>query len=477
MHKYGFWWGWDSQYPLLSMVSLYDTDSAIKVFRYTSAPSSKVNIQNKHMWFIWLLSLLALYECISISRDKNFMKSFYKDIKRMVETMISGCDERGMFPMWGTGADDPAQVGIKGGFDQVVVPDIQGLWYSVCRLTENAALFMKDNNLAVKMKEISQKLEDNYLKIFYDEKAGYLCVSADFKNGTRNRTFQNVVTMAMDGLYGPNLLFERIDRIADFIENDLAHPMLRAAVPFWNEAAEQWHSSIMLQHAAHESRTLRFAGKGKELMCWFKKYMHLFERKYVGIETLNLPDLLQGQVTQDRSWQAFGARGVYAAIIQSILGLEIDIGGITYIPCNTPLETTMKGLRLGSSTWDITITGKGRWVEHIKVDGKLIKGTLKIPSRFLNKKGLHELTIKRGNKYPSLITVLRAPWLEVETVLIKKDKAVFKLSGYARTPLWIFSPNPVKIFLNGSLLESKWYLEKKLIEAEVLVKRSNILKI
>ena len=468
VHKYGFWWGWDSQYPILGMGSLYDVKSAIKVFRYTLGPAFRHNAPEKSAW---LLSLLGIFEVTSTSHTRKVIDSFYEDIKKIVEIIASSCDERGMFYTGGgTGADDPEQVGIKGGWaSRVVTPDVQGLWYSVCRITENIAYLMKDDKFASELEKIAKQLENNYLKTFYDEETGYLCVSVD-KNGHRNRIFQNVVTMAMDGLYGPNLLMNKLDKIAEFIENQLAHPILRAAVPFWNQSVEMFHSSIMMQHAAHESRTLRFAGREDELMRYFSKSMQMFKDRSVAIETVNLTELPHHQVGQDRDWQAFGARAVYASILQSILGLEIDIGGITYIPCNTPLEATIEKLRIGDSIWNIKFIGGGNFVEYIKVDGKLVKGTFKVPSHFFSENGLHKLTIKRGNKHPDVITLYRAPWLEVEPISIKKDKAVFELAGYARTPLWILSSGPVKVLMDGSELESNWYPDKKLTEVEVLVK-------
>lgn len=463
-HKYGYWWQWDSHYPVLGMMSFCDPASSIRIFKYVADHAIRSNGWNLPGC---LLAVLAIYDCMAATRDPKRLKKLFPRIKATVLRLLEHGTDRGMLTdTGGTGCDDPAQVGIRG---KVLAPDQNGLWYSVLRLTENTARWLGDISFAAQMRQVSENLRRQYLQTFYDAEAGYLVVSADPSTGRKNQTFQNTVTMAMDGLYGPNLFLPRINPLARFIENELTHPSLRVSIPYWSPAAEMWHSCIMMQHAAHESRTLRFAGRGDELMRYFRRLMDWFEETGVGAETFNCYDLLNYQVTQDRDWQAFGARARYAAIMQSLLGLELDWGGITYIPCDTPVDAMLSNLHWASVQWDIQLRGKGAWVKWLRVNGESVKGTLKVPHRFIVNGRRCHLVIEREDAFPRDITLYRAPWLGVEPVAIGRRKSSFDLLGCARTPVWILSRNPVTAFLDGKKIAGAFHREQCVAEFEVEV--------
>lgn len=471
-HKYGFWWIWDHVYPLLGMMNICDPEASVKILKYTIDHGIRENGRNL---LTCLLALLAVHESFSVNRTKKNFDLFYPEVKKIVGSFVERCDKRGMFAdVGGTGADDPGQVGVRG---EVLAPELIGLWYSVLRLTENSAMAADDEPFAAELRRISDSVKDWYLKTFYDDKYGYLVVSVNPDTGDKNRTFQDVVTMAMDGLYGPNLLLEKVDNIASFIENQLAHPRLRVSVPFWNRSSELWHSCIMIQHSCHESRTLRFTGRGCELMRYFDRLIKWFGETGTAVESLNLTDLLSHQITQDRDWQAFGARARYALILQTILGIEFDYGGLTYIPCDTPVEAKLKNLNFAGRVWNVSLKGKGQWVKSITVNGKKVEGTYKIPASCVRTNGICRIIVERGVKFPDGIILSRAPSLEVRTVSAGKGKAVYELSGWARSPVWILSRKPVKAFLNGKKVEAVFYRAKNLSEIDVVVRDSALLEI
>lgn len=378
---YGYFPGWDTTLSARGFALWNQHRTAERLLRY-----DKEVVMPDNIWIV------AAHDCASATRDYKFLRDVFPDIERVMLKRVEECDETGMYPCSSCGADDPKQIGIE---TEVTTPDGMGLWYNACRLTENTARVFRNESLAEKLKEVSDNLEKNFLKVFYDSKTGFLAGAVDWTTKRQNHHFQNVVTAAMEGPFGPHLLRKEIDSIASFIRNQLAHPYLRSAVPFWDNSSEMWTSCIMQQHAFHEGEALRFGGQGKELLRQLNCILRIFIRCRVAIETVNLTDL-PGNFQQERKWQAFAGRAWYAFILQSILGVERDWGGITYRPADVPVDAELKGWKQGSIVWDITITGAGPWVDSIRIDGQEVRGSFKTPSTVFRKKGRHCLEIRRG---------------------------------------------------------------------------------
>ena len=79
------------------------------------------------------------------------------------------------------------------------------------------------------------------------------------------------------------------------------------------------------------------------------------------------------------SWQAYSIRGWYQAAIHGVVGVGADAGGITFYPYEGE-EMELKGLHYSDKILDIEMCGRGRYIESIEADGKIIRGTNKLPS-------------------------------------------------------------------------------------------------
>jgi hypothetical protein len=88
--------------------------------------------------------------------------------------------------------------------------------------------------------------------------------------------------------------------------------------------------------------------------------------------------------------------GWYRGIIEGILGIETDPGGMSVIPLglNTG-DVTVRGLSFRHGTWDISVHNGGPHLEEIRVDGRPINGCMKVPAGF-HDSGTHALAIRYG---------------------------------------------------------------------------------
>jgi len=447
-HKYGFAWSWDHLYGLLDMMELCDSRSTLKVLRHAV---EDIRYQGENI-LAWLLAVLAFHQYFARTRDRRSLESFYPCIKEVIETIAKRCDGRGLFLDQGTTcADNPEQLGQR--TETNYTPEQNGLWFSVLRLTENTARLFRDEAYAERLRKLSDLVRKHYLETFFDAGTGYLLAYVEPQGRKSDRVFLNTSTMAMDAIYGPNLLLDRIDSIARFIENELTHPFLRMAAPYWSDVSELWHSAVMTQHAGHEAKALRHGGRGPELMRCLEVFLKWFEETGTAVETLNLTNVLSHQVTQDRDWYAIAARARYAVILQGILGLEADWGGLTYVPCDTPVEARLRNLFFADTNWDVRLKGTGAWVKSLRVNGQTVRGTLKVPRRAKADSRCCRVVIERGGGFPRDITLARAPWLEVEPLSVGPRQSSFRLTGHARTPVWILSRRPVKAFLDDRPVE------------------------
>jgi len=157
--------------------------------------------------------------------------------------------------------------------------------------------------------------------------------------------------------------------------------------------------------------------------------------------------------------------------------VEPDRGGITYIPCDVPLAGSIRRLKTAGLDWTVRVKGKGPWVASVAADGRRLAGTWKVSPSALAKKRSHTVLIERGTRPPDAITLARAPWLDVRPVSASRAKAVFELSGWARSPVRIVSRRPVTADLDGRALPVRKTAATHTYEVEPTVRRSGLLTV
>ncbi|HEY3418650.1 MAG TPA: hypothetical protein VGM23_17375, partial [Armatimonadota bacterium] len=326
-HKYGFFAMWDQIYPARAFLALGDLPLAQKLLRYmVTLPGSEALIWNN------VQIITQIEEIVAFDRESAFLREMFPHLKRFFLTLARVADPRtGLLPNNNSsGVDDPEEIGISG----VIWPScVNGWWYNSCRAMEGFALRLGDAEVEEAARAIGAKVAAHYLPVFFDPERGYLHAVVDPKTGRGTGVYQNVSTLGMDYPYGEYLLHTALPEIAAFQADALCHPNGRSAVVYDDRAHEMWKHVIMFQHLAHETKVARATGLGDEALRIVDNYLRIFRRCKVAMETQNLCGA-EGDISQRANWQAFGARACYGALLEGILGLQWDIGGLVYVPCD-----------------------------------------------------------------------------------------------------------------------------------------------
>ena len=388
-----------------------------------------------------------------LSKDKSFLDKHYLSIREGFFKMIRHRNKNGLLISLSMGIDDPKQLQHP---EVYITPDGNAWLYSSCRFMENMAMVEGDAKTAEKAREIANKVEELYVETFYDTDVGYFVASVDAEIGEKNKSYQNVLTMAMQTTYGDILIYDKINKLAGFLKDQLYHPAGRSAIPYWDKGNEMWKSCIMLQHAAHESKIMRYANEAEELIRMWEVYMKIFEKDSLIIETMNLCGLPDDIIGEHCAWYTMSAAVQYQTLFWGILGIELDYDGITYIPCDIDLDIRLSNLKHGNTKWDIEINGEGKWVDYIEVDGDKFAGSFKTPKKYF-KQGEHKLKIKRGDKAPKVPMILKAPGAGVRIVEVDNKGLTAKLEGIGRIPVRFYSPaKPASVTFDGQNIPFKW---------------------
>jgi hypothetical protein len=456
-YHYCFFAGWDQIWPAKAFTLMGDWELAKKILRYQAIlPMKPIELGNiaiiRDIAIIHLINTVENF--ISVSGDRIFMNEMYPLLKDFWFTMLSRVSNvNGFISGGGCSVDDPKEVEQTG---EMWCPDTNGWWHGACRAMENMAYIAGDGATAAKAGEIAKQIEKNYLNFFYNSEAGYLYIAVDVKTRKGIPIYHNVMTLAMDYPYGEYLLYPVMRELAEFQAYELYHPAGRSAVPYWDRADEMWHNGIMFQHIAHEMRVARTAGLDDEIDRMMKVYLQLFNTYKTVRETHNLTGC-DGDIALRADWQAFGTRALYSGVFEGLLGIQCDLGGFQYVPCETQDQASVEGFRFRNGKWNITLKGRGPYVKQISIDGNPVKGTLKVPLTFLNDRRTHKLLIERSGAPFKRPTLLSAPGAYLKRVESDEKKLLIEVAGEAHVNWKIFCPFRPSIAYGGKEMGYQWY--------------------
>ena len=68
-------------------------------------------------------------------------------------------------------------------------------------------------------------------------------------------------------------------------------------------------------------------------------------------------------------WHGYSIRGFYNALVHSYVGIDFDENGLNIYPYSGE-EAALYNLHFGHRTFDITITGSGKLIGSVVVNGK-----------------------------------------------------------------------------------------------------------
>ena len=293
-----------------------------------------------------------------------------------------------------------------------------------------------------------ENAEKNFFPTFFDEEKGFYVMSVDSLSLVQRKTYALCAGYHWDSDYHFDLLGRFAKNCEKFVkENALSQSSLRN-VPVWDDCFDADANQLNATFANVDEVLLRLA-KFNDIeevnQKWIEKLGYWMSKITCPEGESNLYEsrtpIASRWDGENGSWQAFALKKWYCDIVEVLCGLSFDGGGITFErPC---FEYKLRNLRYRDKTINISVSGAGREIENILVNGQTLKGTLKIPEEMLRNK--NEIIVVLGEKQD--FSILRGTGIGIYDYVYEDEKISFTAKGYGLKYLY-FTDN-AKVYING----------------------------
>ena len=284
------------------------------------------------------------------------------------------------------------------------------VFYCAARSLNHLSTIMGDKETIKKTQEIIQKIENNFLKYFFDKEKKYLVSSIDASTFNQRRDYQSF-SLRWENPYYRDLVNPIFKDCLDFFDNNLVcKPGIRLIPPWcasYDADGNQLHSWWPVADESFVRMINEFNRKDliSQWIGWLT-YWYKYLTCPEGISCL----LETEEPEPDRwsalkgIWYAITCREWYQGIIHSYVGVDADAGGITFYPYSGE-EMELLGMHYLGKTFDIEMKGSGPFIEYIEVNGKKIQGTNKLPLEYYQNDKHIIVTVRRttNNLYPVFV--------------------------------------------------------------------------
>jgi hypothetical protein len=481
---YYFVWGWDALMGGHELTRWGDPQAARQLLDFMAthrAPDGSIPhrfdndlqpLQVTGYGFTSLLFISLLYQYYSETLDIETLTRFYPVARQIFETLASNADERGFYHSLGMYPDAPLKLGRT---PQSYVSYEIGFWYCACRMMEILAFLQGEVATTQIAARLAEHLESSYLYAFYDPSRGFLIDCIAGPAGESNGTYPRYALFPLHNAFGARLFRPVIPDISQFIEHELFKPDGIRMVPDWDPhtgtetvTGDCW----FLHFDLYCLKAFRRAGDGAAIERWlrlaeayFSKRCSIPELQMMDSSAVFPPDW-HGAVGQ--IWQLFVMSGWTRGLLEGVLGLETDIGGLTYIPCPSSLPIRLGKYPFRGGTWKVDVSGEGSWVVRLTVDGKILEGSMKVPIEFYTL-GDHHLEILRTALPPAAPCLLEATGAAVIESTLEERRLVIRLQAFNHVNLVFYTPFLPQVLMNGDPFQVDWNPESGITASDIVL--------
>jgi hypothetical protein len=400
-----------------------------------------------------LESLLAsLTYAITRERQRRAVSpASYSSMVQHLKAVADTCDRRGLFPNIGFYPDLPLRFGRT---EESVVAMEAAAFYSFCRICENCALQMEDQDTMRVAVKIKAALEHSFGEVFWDKPRQFFVDAVETRSGLRNMSFPLFSLLFLHYPPAIQLIRAYTAQSAEFIKRHLLTRIGVRMLPAWdrNSGSETVSNSWYPHWDIYALRLLRRAGHAAEISTWLQSVEMTLERLGYAPEYLLLAPLLakdpQAYLHHGSASNLNCVTGWYQALLEGVMGLEFDPGGLTMVPLALPLEeSSVEGVHHLGTRWNIKARHAGPQLMEVRLDGELLEGCLKIPMRH-HDGGDHtiELVYGQGVPGPRFLEITNAEVLEVAS---SPQGVEVVLNALGQLDLVFSAPDDWKLFADA----------------------------
>ena len=411
----------------------------------------------------FLLTLLALDYAVQTG-DHRGLRDVFPFALRHFNEVEAKLDAKGMFANIGFYPDLPSQIGRT---EQSAVAMEVAAFYGFTRLLECMSHWLEEPAAASRCAKIAEQIQAGFLETFWDDEKKFLIDSIDLQTGERNRTYPLYSLLFLQTPPGRRLLHGNEEKAAAFIERSMQMDYGFRMVPTWDnkKASEPVMNSWYPHWDMYPLMLLRREGRVQAIMRWLKGVEETLGALGYCPEFLSLEGFDGGQ--PDR-WLRHGSvsnlncvTGWYRSLLEAIIGLEFDAGGITIVPLALPLGTVrFTGLKDRGTTFDIVVNNGGPHLQQIQLDGVQLAGCLKIPVTVYDGKS-HTVEILYGDRSEPGLCFTELVNAEVLGVSVREDCVEVLVNGFGLCDIAFQCPKGARFSIDGQAREYEWDEQKK----------------
>lgn len=486
-----YWvWGWDG--ITANSASLYWGDAEfiremLRFYEKTSHPQRGIAHAYRHDMSVASISdlpaqgmyIALLHHYYSATKDLKEVKERYEFAKKVYQRIAASevagtgfCEGTSLFPdfpvhMKETGHDISA-------FNNTV-------FYCASRSMEYLASLVGDEEMCRESESIFRKMEDNFVRLFYDEDRQFIVNSIDAGTLEKRECYSSDA-IKWENEYCSDL-FEAIS--AQCMEFFAANFVCKAGIrpmPVWDSAfdadANQLHSwwPVMGEYymkLVNENNRLDLIDQWIGWVSYWTGKLTIPEGIPCYMDTAE-PELDRWD-TLCGTWQAYSIRGWYQAAIHGIVGVGVDAGGLVFFPYEGE-EMILKGFHYLDKALDIEMRGSGRYIGSIEIGGQVIKGTNKLPSDLLKGNNV-KIRVTRVRENPCEVYIKQASGVEFTEYDYTRGKITAKLKGAGTSRIKLAASRAPQVKLDGGKAEVHYGSGLNLATIEVKMHAGEVKKL
>jgi len=336
-----------------------------------------------------------------------------------------------------------------------------GCWYGLCRILQNMAGLTGDAHTESLAAEAASITQASFLPTFWDPAVQSLQDAVDVGTGEGNDRHPLFSYLFLQSPLTLSLVRGRIPEIARFVCRDLLTQHGLRTVPLsergeGNEAVlDAWYPHWDL----YALKLLRRAGDEKGIIHWLSLSNMALQKLGYCPEYLGLKGFRDGDPA---AWQNHGApsnlncvTGWYRGILEGILGVQIDPGGLTILPAPLPAGSVrVKGFSFRAGVWDVEVLYGGPHLEEFVIDGRVLTGCRKVPLPLCGQ-GRHTMRLRYGQHSPGLCVEELTNGEVLEVLEANAGAIRLRVRALGFCELVYHSPDPVTVRLDGQEIPTR----------------------
>jgi len=463
-----YWvWGWDTMVYCDSYLVSGQVEfvrQALELYRRTADPelgvghqfTEKMTVRAPQALPAQGLYLNMLYQYVAYTGDQAVLREYYPFARLIFERTLAQARSANLFKGIALWPDHPQFAGQKGGDADLSIFN-NSIFYQAARAMEHMAGMLGDLETAVAARDAWLAQEKSFRNLFWDEERKYWVDSLDSKTLEKRRCYPAHAVLWVNP-FAKELVSGREQACADFLSAQHACKGGIRPYPLWDTAFNGDGNQLGQHYPTGPDhfflKSMGATGRQDMLRRWLG-WVQAFWIQYTVPEGLTLEAENDGPHRPDcpGGKQPFTVKPWHMAIINTILGIDLDHGGITVCP-GLDESVTLARLPFQGRQISVSTTGSGIYAKNITVNGKPLVGTCKIPlDRCADQM---QISITRTTEPPSSPLILSADGASLSKVTTTEGTLQVSLNGCGSVRVWLYAPAKPQVTWNGVAIDATY---------------------